>query len=130
MKGVSAIIRDVLKWKGHHMSVLQGRDGAMTSMIEDILLDFLDEDAKPPHRSAKCKRKRHSRIDPMQSSWYINYIMRPTPDQYKWAKLFLRRFSMPHSAVIELLSESESDAMFSRWHSGSCDASGRKRLVF
>ena len=62
------------------------------------------------------------------SSWWLDYVENPEPDDPDWNKLFRQRFRLPYLSYLELLemvSGDGCDGLFDRWRTEADGCIGR-----
>ena len=68
------------------------------------------------------------RVTHKLSSWWLDYVENPEPDDSDWNKLFRQRFRLPYLSYLELLvmvSGDGCDGMFDRWRTEADGCIGR-----
>ena len=97
-------------------------DDYFDEFYDDIIFN---EEKDIPALSVKPKKTRSKsnilNVDPLQTVWYIAYLLKPKVGIIRFDRLFRRRFRMPYSSFIDLLNVIKSDHTFRRWHDGNKD---------
>ena len=105
-------------------------EGMIEMLVSDHMIDDYDMNSSISVRSPSKRPKKYDKrpkyftspttgergiMTPKHTLWWQMYVLDPKPNNKKWANLFRRRFRMPYSEYLVLITECQSTELLKKW---------------